>query len=192
MPAFASLFSEVRHVPIKEKNDIKIFILYLLRNIPYPLSFSNINDIVVQDGVVNYFDFITCFAELLETGNIAELRREGECVYQITEQGVHVADTLQSNILPQIREKSLQSALRLLSFQKRGAKVVCSSEPLLDGTWRVECAITEPGADLLRIQMRVESRCRAEEMIENFRERPEVMFRGAYALLTGKVNFLVN
>ena len=43
--------------PLKEKNDIKIFILYLMRNIGYPLDFSNINDIVVQDGIVNYFDF---------------------------------------------------------------------------------------------------------------------------------------
>ena len=42
---------------LKEKNDIKIFILYLMRNIGYPLDFSNINDIVVQDGIVNYFDF---------------------------------------------------------------------------------------------------------------------------------------
>ena len=62
--------------PLKDKNDIKIFILYLLRNIGYPLDFDNINDIVVQDGIVGYFDFADCFAELLDTGNIAE-EKEG-------------------------------------------------------------------------------------------------------------------
>ena len=179
-------------MPIKEKNDVKIFILYLLRNIPHPLSFHNVNDIVVQDGVVGYFDFITCFSELLETGNIAELHMDGECRYQITEQGMHVADTLQSNILPQIREKSLQSALRLLSFEKRGSRVECDSQPCGDGTFFVECAIVERGEDLMRIRLHVESHQRAEEMKEHFRSRPEVMFRGAYALLTGKVNFLVD
>ena len=34
---------------LKNKNDIKIFILYLLQNINYPLDFPTINDIVVQD-----------------------------------------------------------------------------------------------------------------------------------------------
>jgi len=179
-------------MPIKEKNDVKIFTLYLLRNIPYPLSFQTVQDIVVQDGVVGYFDFITCFSELLETGNIAELRTEDGCLYQITEQGVHVADTLQSNILPQIREKSLQSAFRLLSFEKRGSRVECESTPCGDGSFLVECAITEHGVDQLRIRLHVENYQRAEEMKAHFRERPEVMFRGAYALLTGKVNFLVN
>ena len=45
---------------LKDKNDIKIFILYLMRNVGYPLEFENLNDIVVQDGVVGYFDFVEC------------------------------------------------------------------------------------------------------------------------------------
>ena len=59
---------------LKEKNDIKIFILYLLRNVGYPLDFGNINDIVLQDGVVGYFDFAECFAVLLDAGNVQEIK----------------------------------------------------------------------------------------------------------------------
>ena len=59
--------------PLKEKNDIKIFILYLLKNLNYPLDFNTISDIVVQDEFVNYFDFAECFAELLDIGNIEQL-----------------------------------------------------------------------------------------------------------------------
>ena len=55
-------------------------------------GFDNINDIVVQDGVVGYFDFADCFAELLDTGNIAEEKDENGCLYRITDQGIHVAD----------------------------------------------------------------------------------------------------
>ncbi len=179
-------------MPLTDKNDIKIFILYLLKNIPYSLTFANINDIVVQDGVVGYFDLITCFSELLETGNIREIPADPQPVYQITAQGIEVASTLESSILPQIREKSLQGALRLLSFQKRGSKIICTSTRLSDGSYSVDCAIHETEADLLRIQIHVDTEQRAEEMKRNFRERPEVMYRGAMALLTGKVNFLVD
>ncbi len=178
--------------PLREKNDIKIFILFLLRNINYPLNFATINDIVVQDGVVNYFDFAECFAELLETGNIEEMRHsERECMYRITEQGIHVADNLQSGILPQIREKSLQSALRLISFRQRGAKLVCDSRPLGDGTYLLTCGITEPGVDPLKIELRVNDYIQAEKMKYNFQDRPEVIYRGVLALLTGEVNYLV-
>ena len=57
---------------LKNKNDIKIFILYLLQNINYPLDFPTINDIVVQDEYVNYFDFAECFAEILDMGHVVE------------------------------------------------------------------------------------------------------------------------
>ena len=58
------------HSQLRDKNDIKIFILYLLRHIGYPLDFVSINDIVVQDGYVGYFDFAECFAEMLDDGLI--------------------------------------------------------------------------------------------------------------------------
>ena len=47
---------------LTDKFEIKIFILFLLKNIKEPLEFSMINDIVIQDGYVNYFDFAICFA----------------------------------------------------------------------------------------------------------------------------------
>ena len=112
---------------LKDKNDIKIFILYLMRNVGYPLEFENLNDIVVQDGVVGYFDFVECFGELLDTGNIAEIKKDDSDMYIITEQGKQVSDNLEGNLLGIIRDKSLKSALRLLSFKKRGSEIKCSS-----------------------------------------------------------------
>ena len=84
---------------LKDKNDIKIFILYLLKNVGYALDFSNINDIVVQDGVVNYFDFAECFAELIDAGNIREdaASEAGEATYSLTEQGKQVSATVIDN-----------------------------------------------------------------------------------------------
>ena len=46
---------------LKNKTDIKIFILYLLSNVGYPLSYAEINDISVQDNFVGSMDFAECF-----------------------------------------------------------------------------------------------------------------------------------
>ncbi len=181
--------------PIKDKNDIKIFILYLMRNIGYPLDFANINDIVVQDGLVGYFDFAQCFAELLDTGNIREIKPEKEKddeLYEVTEQGIRVAENLESNLLGYIKEKSLKSALRLLSFKKRGSEIKCSAVPTEDGKYIMTCTIIEERREIMKVTVLLESRAQFEKMRYNFNDRPETVYRGILALLSGEVNYLLD
>lgn len=177
---------------LKDKTDVKIFILYLMRNIGYPLPFTDIDVIVRQDGIVDYLSFSECFFELLETGNIREEKtQEGAFVYRITEQGAHVAEHLQSSLLELIRTTSLQSALRMLSFQKRGCRCHADEEQLSDGRYRLTCSIMEHDSVLLSICVKVDTREQLEQMKQNFYARPEVIFRGAMALLSGEMNYLV-
>ena len=176
---------------LNEKNDIKIFILYLMRNIGYSLDFESINDIVVQDGFVNYFDFAECFAELLETGNIAEEKWPSGNMYKITEQGIHVADTLQSNLLELLREKSLKSALRLLSFKRRGSDIGFETEDLPDGRVKVTCYIIENNLEIMRSCVIADSMIQLERMRYNFYDKPETVYKGMLAILSGDVNYLL-
>lgn len=185
--------------PLKEKNDIKIFILYLLKNLNYPLDFNTISDIVIQDEFVNYFDFAECFGELLDIGNIAKLPdavdENGRCLpemYQITDKGICVAEQLQSNLLNMIREKSLKSAMRLLSFKSRGSDVKCVYSEREDGRFDLKCEVIEGGATIMELGLVIDDRERLDKMIYNFNERPEVIYRGVISLLTGDINYLVD
>lgn len=194
--------------PLKEKNDIKIFILYLLKNLKYPLDFNTISDIVVQDEFVSYFDFAECFAELLDTETIELIRVGDEIVeptigkngrpenkseyFQITEKGIVVVEQLQSNLLTMIKEKSLKSALRLLSFKQRGSDVKCSHSEREDGKYDLHCEIIENHQILLEVNIVVESYELLCKMVENFNEHPEVAYRGVVSLLTGDINYLIN
>lgn len=92
-----------------------------------------LNDIVVQDGFVNQFDFMDCFYELCETSAVRKFEKDGVELYEITVDGTVAAETMQSNIIQSIRERSLRSAMRLLSFHSRGAKQSCTLEDAADG-----------------------------------------------------------
>lgn len=163
-----------------------------MRNIGYPLPFTDIDVIVRQDGIVDYLSFTECFFELLETGNIKEQKTEdGKFVYLITEQGSTVAEHLQSGLLELIRTTSLQSALRMLSFQKRGCHCHAEEELLPDGKYNLTCSIIEQGSVLLSVSIKVDTKTQMEQMKKNFYARPEVIFRGALALLSGEMNYLV-
>ncbi len=176
---------------LKDKNDIKIFILYLLRHVGYPLEFSDINDIVIQDGFVGYFDFAECFAELLDSGNLVEEKVDGVDLYYITERGIQITDTLDSNLLSTIREKSLKNALRLLSFKKRGADLKCFGEQLDNNQYRITCIIWEHKEEILRLSVILDNKTQFERMKLNFYDKPEIVYRGILALLSGEVNYLL-
>ncbi len=178
--------------PLREKNDIKIFILYLMRNVGYPLDFPNINDIVVQDGLVNYFDFAECFAELLETGNIEEIKSNGESLYRVTEQGRQVADSLQSDLMMMIREKSLRSALRLLSFKKRGSRIKYDYKERPDGGYDFQCIIIEANSEIMNLTFMVDNKKLLDRIIYNFENKPEIIYRGILSVLSGDINYLIN
>jgi len=176
---------------IKEKNDIKIFLLQLLRHIAYPLKFSEINDIVVQDEFVNYFDFVECFAELMETNNVEEIKENGQLLYRITDQGKAVAESLESKILQTIRDKSLKDALRLLSFKKRNTDLKCTGQERDDGKYDFNCTIIDNGEKIMDINLILNDITQFEKMKSNFYENPEVVYKGLLALLSGDVNYIL-
>jgi hypothetical protein len=176
---------------LKEKNDVKIFILYLMRNVGYPLDFSTLNDIVLLDGIVNYFDFAECFAELISSKNIEEQVQGEEKLYAITEQGKNVCDSLQSDLMQLIREKSLKSAIRFLDFKKKGIKSSCSFETLPDGKYIFNCKLTEQKEEIMNVSLTVDNKKVLDRMRHTFGERPEVVYRGLLSILTGEINYLL-
>ncbi len=171
--------------------DVKIFILFLLDNINYPLDYATIHDICIQNGYVGGFDFAACFSQLKELGHVLEDEAEGEIYYVISSTGKMVAAELQSNILLSIREKSLKSAMRLLSFKKRQAKLASSVEKREDGKYNLHCEITEPGGNILKIDLCVASRMQAEDMQKKFDKEPESVYRRLLSVLSGDADYVL-
>lgn len=179
--------------PIGSKREIKIFVLYLMDNIHYPLEFTAINDIVMQTDYVAYLDFAESFNELLDGGLVVPVKNdnggEGDC-YVVTDKGRMVADQLHGDIADVILEKSLSWAYRYLDFRRRGAEVKTEIRPLANGRVDVTFRLVENRQDIFSLTLQVENADRAEKMRERFRDRPEVIYRGVNALMTGSVDFL--
>jgi len=174
------------------KDDIKIFILYLLHNLNRPLEYEVINDIVVQDEIVRGLDFVECFAELVDAGNIIEINEKGHSYYIISDRGVTIVQSLQSQLLPYIRTKSLKSAFRLLSYKERGSEIKSSYERRSDGKFDVCCQIIDERQLSLEIKIVADNERQLIKIRENFDDRPEVMYRGVLALLTGEIDYLLD
>lgn len=212
----------------KEENEIKIFILYLLDKIGYPLDYPSIGSIMMQDGIVNFFDFAQCFFSLVDAGHIREIVRDAPSekeskdiqksehgkgdaspavigaelddyaeeydsdatvLYEVTDTGRQVAEALSGNLMVTVREKSYRSALRHLSFAKKGAYIDHSYRPDGNG-YLVNCSIKDKNGVIMDLTVRADSEYQLQRMLSNYSERPEVVFRGVVALLSGDVNYL--
>lgn len=178
--------------PIGSMNNVKIFVLYLMRNINYPMNFSTINDIVMQNDYILYLDFAEGFHQMLDGDLICEagMDENGDTLYEVTKKGAVVAESLKTDLLPSILDKSLECALRYLDFKRRGITVDCTFERLSDRTFDVTFFVMEHGKTIMSTTINVDSEYRSRQMRKNFLERPDAIYRGTIALLTGKVNYL--
>lgn len=175
-----------------DENEIKIFILYLMFNIGRPLEYEDINDIVMQDGFVGGIDFADCFADLLEKGNVKEIHSDSKLYYTVSEQGIHIVESLQDDIMSYVKTKGLKSALRMLDFKKRGAKIETSFESRADGRYDLTCTIHDREQLSLELKLVAENASQLELMRYQFRENPEQIYKGILALLTGEMDYLIH
>ena len=174
--------------------NVKIFVLYLMQNINYPLDYITLNDIVMQNDYVMYIDFAEAFHEMLDADliEICDHNEAGDPLYIVTDKGRIVATELHSEILTSLLDKSLECALRYLDFKKRGIKVSCKVEKRDDGRYDVVCIIKEKDDIIMQNSIVVDTLNRAKRMEDNFRDHPEIVYKGVIALLSGNVNFIFN
>ena len=179
---------------IGSKRNVKIFVLYLMENINYPLDYATLNDIIMQTDYVMYLDFAESFHEMIDAGLILEVEGQEKNIpmYIVSEKGKIVARELNSDILTSILDKSLSAALRYIDFKKRGVEAKAIIEKRDDGRYEIECKMIEKGELIYSTKVIVDTLARAERMKENFYSRPEGIYKATLALLAGNVNFLLD
>ena len=177
---------------IGSMNNVKIFVLYLMKNINYPMDYVTVSEIMMQTDYVMYLDFAEAFHEMLEGGLIAEdgKNEQGDALYSVTHRGRLIAEQLKSDILPTVLDKSMACALQYLDFRRRGILVDCHSERLSDQTFNVTVTLKEKDKIILSTTLNADSEYRAQQIKKSFRDRPDVIYRGILALFSGRVDFL--
>ena len=179
---------------IGSKKNVKIFVLYLMENINYPLDYATLNDIIMQTDYVMYLDFAESFNEMMDSGLILQVEgeEENQPKFVVSQKGKYIARELNSDILTSILDKSLSAALRYLDFKKRGIEAKSIIEKRDDGRYDIECMMIEKGELIYSTKVTVDTLARAERMKENFYARPEGVYKATLAILAGNVNFLLD
>ena len=178
----------MKAIELRDDNDIKILILYLLENIDIPLDFDTLCEVIFSIDFVRHFDFADQFADLLDRKLINEISVDNKAKYIISAKGKTALEGMQDSLLNLIREKALTAAKRFLEYKDHGFMIISyiensPDEQDEDGVM-LHCIIKDNRRTILNMETYVGSRIIAEKMKLVFEKRAEKLLSQFHALMS--------
>ena len=168
------------------KNDIRILLCYLLASVDAPLSGEDIEKIVQERSLANYFEVRDALAALEQLGNVA---RVAEGLYTVTQAGREIADSLDATLPLSVRDKALEAAFLLLA-QARAERENRVETRKTDRGYQVTCHVSGGETELMSIRLYVPDRAQAEMVKRNFHRDPGAVYRLLLYSLAGENELL--
>ncbi len=169
---------------LRSRDDIRLLICYLLKSVDAPMTRDMLNDAMQEDGLANFFEVGQAIEELLKTGNItADILDEDE-VITVTEKGREAAELLQTSLPRTVREKAVNSAIRLVTRAKveRENKIEVKKEE--DGGYTITFTLFDRGTELMKLSIYVVDSLQLEQVKQNFINDPVKVYSTIITSLT--------
>lgn len=103
---------------LRNRNEIKTLICYLVSHLDTPITKGQLNNIISEEGLANYFELNQALSEVIENGNVRSADGEDPELY-ITEIGKQNTSTLEKDLPYTVRESALNAAVRLQTRLRR-------------------------------------------------------------------------
>ena len=175
---------------LKSLTEIKIFLLFLLDNIRYPIDYTTLTKIISENVPEMTFDYEASLRELADSEHLLFDEIDGERYYMISDSGRLIASELYDRLDPGFREASIKSAAKHISLAKSSAEIKSEITELADKRFSVTLGAKDKGGRLFSLTLTVSSRAQAESIVSNFERNPDNVYRGMLFCVTGKLEFL--
>jgi len=171
---------------IYDLNDVKFLILYVLDHCKDPISINILSDIMLNDGLVIFFDFSTALQELLATGHLVKTFYHDQEYYTITPLGIETIALFSGHLKYHVRKASIEAAGSALKKMKRSEKISAQWFPMKDGTHMVALSFYDSGTELLSLKLHASSKEQAKQICDNFYQYAERVVPNITQLLLEK------
>ena len=170
--------------------DLKVFLLFLLDNIRYPIDGDTLISIVEENTDDIRLDYEQCLGELDVSGHLLYDEIEGNRYYMISDKGREVASELYDHLDAGFRERSLRSAIKHVSLSKSGASIKAYIEKNENGRYRITMEAHDRFGELMKTSLTVNSLAEAEQIKKNYESKPDGVYRGVLFSATGRIEYL--
>ncbi len=170
--------------------DVKIFILFLLDHVGYPLDYTTLSDIMAENVGNLSLEYDQSIRELADGGYVYSDEVDGERYYMISETGRLIATDLYDELDQEFREKSIRCAARHISLSKSGAKVGATIKKTENNRYAVNLRAADATGEIMDVTLIFSSLKDAQVIRENYLNKPDAVYRGVLFSATGKLEYL--
>lgn len=175
---------------LKTETDIKVFLLFLLDNIGYPLEYEVLMSIVEENTDEISLDYTECLTRLVESGHLELDDLDGDSYFSISDKGHMVATELYDTLDKSFRERSLRTAIQYISLTDSGKSISSRITETDNGRYCVTMEAADRFGEVMSISLTVSSRQEAESIKKNYDEKPDGVYRGVMFSVTGKLDYI--
>ena len=152
---------------LREQPEIKLLICYLLKTLDKALTRTQINEILQEYRIANYFEVNGAMSELVNGGQVMSKIIDGDEVISITSKSKIDVARIERSLPKTIREKAVKAALRILTRDRIKKESKVDIEKLEHG-YHVTFTILDVGTELLKITLYVADERQIEIVKNNF------------------------
>ena len=172
------------------KTDIKVFILFLLDTIRYPIDRTTLLKIMYENIESISIDFEECLFELVGDKHIYLDVQDEERYYMISESGRFVSAELYDMLDKTFRERVTQSVMRHMTLENSDTTVFSEIRERADRRFEVYLSASDNQGERFSLTMVTATRAEAERIRENYETRPDSVYRGILFSATGRLGYL--
>ena len=156
---------------IRNKREIKYLILFVASRLIRPVSFETMQELVLIDPGVDFFEFSECMNSLVETEHLTRSKDER---YAVTDKGRENGKVCEEELPFSVRLKA-QELIEERNRQIRRSELVRASfRRRYNGTWETDLAlIDDSGLEMLRLTLTVPTEDRAKDLARRYDAAPE-------------------
>lgn len=168
---------------LRQRTEIKLLICYLLKTLDKPLTRTQINEILQEYSIANYFEVNGAISELVAGGQVLSKLKDGDEEINITAKTLFDVGVIERDLPKSIREKAVKSALKILTRERieRESKVDVKK---LDHGYHVEFTVMDMETELLKITVYVADEGQIEIAKRNFYNNAVSIYSGVISSLT--------
>lgn len=163
---------EPRYGFIREKLDIKLLILFVLRHLPAEIDGETLADLVLIDGGVNYFEYKECLAELVNTAQI----EEGGDGYRVTAKGSRNCEVLEGSLPYSVRAKARRVMGPVIEEMRRSEMILANHEAGEHGV-TVYLSVSDGVGSIFDLKILAADEAQARRIEKNFKKNAEGFYQ---------------
>ena len=157
------------------KNECKLMILYLLRNLDFPLNIEGLSSFFL-DKYATYISFQEMLSELIESGFINEMRTKTSVCYKATPDGIEALDTFIGDIAPS-HKKEIDDYIKENKIRiKESTSVIADWTEGKNDNFLVRLKIIDNNTEVIHIEIEVPTIDVATTMCEKWKMKSKNIY----------------